>query len=188
MIDNLLPHASLLSAFLGHWSQHDRLLRLHTPLGAGAASTLLVEIFVGHEALGEHYRFDITALSTDAHLDIKALLGQPVLLELLTNASRTDLRPFHGHITHIEAVGANGGLARYTLIIEPWTVFLALNRDSALYQDMTVLEIFGTLFKRYASQGALVPHWRLDLADPSIYPPRSLTTQYRKATGRLSNG
>lgn len=34
MIDNLLPHASLLSAFLGHWSQHDRLLRLHTPLDA----------------------------------------------------------------------------------------------------------------------------------------------------------
>ncbi len=178
MIDNLLPHAaSLLSAFLGHWSQHDRLLRLHTPL----EGALLVEGFTGHEALGEHYRFEITALSTDAHLDIKALLGQPVLLELLTGLSRTDLRPFHGHVTQIEAVGANGGLARYKLCIEPWTTFLTLNRDSALYQDMTVFEIFDSLFKSYRSQGRLAPAWRLDLADARIYPQRSLTTQYQES-------
>jgi Rhs element Vgr protein len=166
-----------LSALLTPWSQASRLLKLTTPLGA---DTLLVECFTGQEGLSQGYKFEIMALSTDAHLELKALTGQPVLLELLTAHSRTDLRPFHGHITKIKAVGANGGLARYRLILEPWTAFLAARRDATTYQDMTVFAIIESVFKRYEGHGALVPAWRLDIADPSIYPQRSLTTQYQE--------
>lgn len=52
--------------------QHDRLLRLHTPLGP---DVLVAEAFEGTECIGEGgFRFDITALSVDAPLDLDALL------------------------------------------------------------------------------------------------------------------
>ncbi|MFA6095186.1 MAG: type VI secretion system tip protein TssI/VgrG, partial [Candidatus Paceibacterota bacterium] len=160
------------------WSQHDRLLRLSTPL---AADTLLAESLDGLENLDGQCRLDITALSEDAHLALKSLLGQPALLQLQTALSRTELRPFHGHITRIEAVGANGGVARYRLRLEPWTAFLAHTYDSAVYQDMTVADILDAIFHSYQGQGKLNPQWRFDLADPSSYPKRSLTCQYQES-------
>ena len=160
------------------WQQQDRLLRLTTPYGP---NQLLAESFSGTESLSEGFRLEIIALSTDAHIELKTLLGQPVLLELLTAHSRSALRPFHGHVTCIESVGANGGLARYKLIIEPWTTFLALRRDSTTYQDMSVFDILASVFKDYQGQGKLAPAWRLDIADASLYPQRSLTTQYQES-------
>ena len=105
----------------------------------------MAESFTGIENLNGECRLDITALSEDAHIELKTLLGQPVLLEMQTRQSRSELRPFHGHITRVEALGANGGMARYRLIVEPWTAFLAYTRDSAIYQDMTVFDIIDTL-------------------------------------------
>ena len=160
------------------WSQTERMIRLTTPLGP---TQLLAESFKGTEGLSEGFRFEIIALSTNAHLELKTLLGQPILLELLTAQSRSKLRPFHGHITHIETVGSNGGMARYKLIVEPWLAFLAYRRDSTTYQDMTVFDILESIFKEYEGQGKLVPVWRLDIHDQSVYPKRSLTTQYQES-------
>jgi type VI secretion system secreted protein VgrG len=160
-----------------HFTQDNRLLRLTTPLGP---DRLLAECFKGSEALSEGFRFELTALSLDAGIALKSLIGQPVLLELLTAASRGQLRPFHAHVTSVECVGANGGLARYRLILEPWTAFLRYRRDSTTYQDMTVFEIIESVFGGYHGQGKLNPAWRVDIHDPAIYPKRSLTTQYQE--------
>jgi type VI secretion system secreted protein VgrG len=160
-----------------HFTQDNRLLRLTTPLGP---DTLLAECLQGSEGLSEGFRFELTALSTNADLALKALIGQPVLLELLTAASRDQLRPFHAHITSIECIGANGGLARYRLTLEPWTAFLRYRSDSTTYQDMSVFEILDSVFADYHGQGKLNPAWRFDIADLSIYPKRSLATQYQE--------
>ncbi|MBS1139631.1 MAG: Rhs element Vgr protein [Proteobacteria bacterium] len=61
--------------------------------------------------------------------------GQPARLDLQTFASRTVLRPFHGHITQVTRLGANGGFARYQLTLEPWPAFLGHNQDNYLFQD-----------------------------------------------------
>lgn len=156
--------------------QHDRLLRLSTPLGA---DVLLAERMRASERLDEGgFRIELTALSHDAALDAGALLGQAVRIDLLTQRSRTELRPFHGHVTVFERVGANGGLARYRLVVEPWLAFLRYRRDSYLFQDLSVVEIVESVFGDYRGQGRLVPEWRWSLADPSQYPRPSVTTQY----------
>ena len=176
--------ATVLSALGAGPRQHDRLLRLHTPLGP---QVLVAERLGGVEALGPApgapagYRLELTALSVDAHLDLAELPGQPVLLELLTAASRTRLRPFHGHVTCFERIGSNGGLARYRLVIEPWLALLRHRVDSYVFQEMTVMEIVESVFADHAGQGALVPAWRWDLADPSVYRKRSLATQYEES-------
>jgi type VI secretion system secreted protein VgrG len=157
--------------------QDTRLLRLTTPAGAD----LLAECVRGEEAISRGYTFKIDALSVDAHIPLKSLLGQPALLQLLTSSSYDALRPFHGHITAAEMTGANGGFARYVLTLEPWTRFLSLGRDSRIFQDMTVLDILDVVFRSYAGRGTLVPAWRFELADRSVYPKRSLTTQYQES-------
>ncbi|MGO1892509.1 MAG: type VI secretion system Vgr family protein [Luteimonas sp.] len=163
-------------AALASPGQHDRLLRLHTSLGR---DVLVAETLHARESLDDGgFRLELTALSVDAHLSLDDLLGQPVLLELLTADSRTDLRPFHGHVTACELLGGNGGLARYRLVVEPWLAFLSQRVDSYAFQDMTILEIVEDLLADYAQAGTLVPAWRWELADRSLYRKRSLTTQY----------
>ncbi|GHA82205.1 type VI secretion system Vgr family protein [Cognatilysobacter bugurensis] len=170
--------ATLFGPMVGAPRQDDRLLRLHTPLGP---DVLVAETLDGVESLdASGYRLALTALSVDAHLDLAELLGQPVLLELLTAESMSARRPFHGHVTAFERLGSNGGLARYRLTVDPWLCFLRQRLDSYVFQDMSVVEIVESVFADYADQGRLVPAWRWDLKDPAVYRKRSLTTQYEE--------
>ena len=152
------------------------MLRLHTPLGR---DVLLAESLHGEEGIDSGFRLQVSALSPDASLPLKSLLGQPVLLELLADA-RGSLRPFHGHVTAAELCGADGGLARYRLTISPWSDFLALGRDSRVFQGMSVPDIIDAVFAAWDGKGKLAPLWRID-ADRSLYPVRSLTTQYQES-------
>ncbi len=175
------PIASLASAVLeslaGRYAQHRRVLKLMTPLGD---DVLLAESLRGNEGLSEGFRFEVAALSLDAAIPLKSLIGQPVLLELLTEGFGQN-RSFHGHVTSAELTGANGGFARYHLVVEPWTRFLSLGRDSRVFQDMSVPDILDTVFRSWDSRGKLAPAWRFELADPGVYPKRSITTQYQES-------
>ena len=167
--------AGLLASFK-HFTQDTRLLRLTTPLD----TDLLAECVRGEEAISGGYSFRIEALSPDAHLPLKSLIGQPALLQLLT-ATSGSFRSFHGYVTAAHISGANGGFARYVLMIEPWTRFLAFGRDSRIFQDMTVIEILDSVFKTWAGRGRLMPDWRFGLADSRVYRKRSLVTQYQES-------
>ncbi|SPC16447.1 contractile injection system protein, VgrG/Pvc8 family [Cupriavidus taiwanensis] len=70
------------------------------------------------------FRIDLTAVSDNAGIEAQSLLGQAVRIDLLTQRSHTTLRPFHGHVTRFERVGANGGLARYRMVVEPWLALI----------------------------------------------------------------
>jgi uncharacterized protein involved in type VI secretion and phage assembly len=45
---------------------------------------------------------------------------------------------------------------------------------------MTVIEIFEAIFKDGTGEGSYMPAWQFNLSDASIYPKRSLTTQYQE--------
>ncbi len=168
--------ATLLTA-LAAPAQGGRLLQLHTPLGA---DRLVPDTFSGIETVdGGGFRFEVTALSTEAGLSLDALLGAPILLQLLT--AEGDQRPFHGHVTLAERQGSNGGLARYRLVMEPWLALLEQRVDSYVFHDMSVVEIVENVFADYVGQGTLDAAWRWDLADRSVYSRRSLTTQYQES-------
>ncbi|MFC5476862.1 type VI secretion system Vgr family protein [Massilia suwonensis] len=166
---------ALLAAF-NRFTQDTRLLRLTTPLG----EDLLAECVRGEESISAGFTFRVEALSLDAHLSLRSLIGQPVLLQLLT-ATSGELRAFHGHVTAADISGANGGFARYVLTIEPWTRFLAFGRDSRIFQGMTTIEILDSVFKTWAARGRLAPAWRFELANSRVYPKRSLVTQYQES-------
>ncbi|MDH6168431.1 type VI secretion system secreted protein VgrG [Variovorax boronicumulans] len=171
--------ASLGAQLRAGTTQRDRLLVLHTPLGA---NKLLAERLDGLESLDNGgFRFELTALSDDAHIELKTLMGQGVRLDLQTAQSRTELRPFHGHVTEAECVSSNGGMARYRLFIEPWLAFLRYRQDSCLFQHQSVFDIVDAVFARYQSQGKLTVQWRWEIAQRDIYPVRGITTQYHES-------
>lgn len=164
-------------ASLVRFTQHTRLLALHTPAGPA----LLAECVRGEEAISAGFRFNIDALSTDAHLSLRSLLGQPVLLQLLTAESHNDHRAFHGYVTAAELAGSDGGFARYLLTVEPWTAFMAPGRDSRVFQDMDVIDILESVFRGYQGKGRMTPAWRFEVIERGVYPKRSLTTQYQES-------
>jgi type VI secretion system VgrG family protein len=175
MLDAIQSAAGNIRAHLANYTQDTRLLRLTTTLGPDA---LLVERIDGREGLSEGYRFDITALSTDAHIDPDSLLAQPALLQILSQHSRSDLRPIHGHITAIELAGSDGGFARYRITLEPWLAFLRYRRDSYIWQSKNVLDIVAEIFSDYRNKGKLIPSWRLAVADAGQYQVRDVCTQF----------
>ena len=181
LLDGLLAELSSLGP-----NQHTRLLRLHTPLGL---DVLLAEKAEITEQIGPNaaepantgFAIDLLALSTRADIAPLDLIGQPVLLELLTAHSRANLRPFHGHVTAMQLLGSDGGYARYQLTIEPWTHFLRHRHDAYVFQDMSVIDITESVFADYAAQGALVPQWRWELADKTVYAKRSQCVQFNES-------
>ncbi len=190
LFQQLLSEAGLASR---PFTQNARLIRLHTVLGADVllAERLDIEerLSPGDEAAffeeGRHavsgFRAVVHALSADTHLELKRLIGQPVLLELLTADGSQGLRPFHGHITQATLVGSDNGLARYRLVIEPWLHALAHRVDAWVFQDQTVMQIVEEVFADHVGQGRLMPAWRWDLQDAGVYPARSLCVQYQES-------
>lgn len=164
-------------ALFNNFTQSTRLLQLSTPIGA---DKLLAECVRGEEGISSGYSFAISVLSTDDTIELKALLGQPILLQLATVGSG-EPRPFHGHVTAAERCGANGGFARYELTLQPWTAFLMLGRDSRVFQDMNVFDILDAIFSAYQGKAKLNPQWRFEIADRAIYPVRSHTCQYQES-------
>ncbi|MCR6476618.1 type VI secretion system tip protein VgrG [Variovorax sp. ZS18.2.2] len=171
--------ASLGALLRAGTTQRDRLLVLRTPLGD---NKLLAERLDGVESIDEGgFRFELTALSDDAHIELKTLMGQGVRLDLQTAQSRTELRPFHGYVTEAECISSNGGMARYRFVIEPWLAFLRYRQDSCLFQHQSVFDIVDAVFARYQSQGKLAVQWRWEIAQRDIYPVRGITTQYHES-------
>jgi type VI secretion system secreted protein VgrG len=183
----------------GH-TDASRLLRLHT---SEQLHPLMIERLEGVEAIGPGdvgdmvnadaalkiagYRFQLLVVADSPDLSAADFLGKPVLIELLTALSRTDLRPFHGHITVFEQLHSDGGFSYYRLTVEPWLAFLGHRRDSFVFHGMTIIEIVENLFADYAGQGTLVPTWRWELKDTSVYRKRSTFTQYNESDLQFIN-
>ena len=105
---------SLRTLFTPHLAQHARLIQITTALPEAA---LVVERFSGREAVSELFRFEVDCLSGNAHFELEPLLGEEVTLRLQQADGR--LRHWHGYVTEAMDLGADGGLARYRLVIEP---------------------------------------------------------------------
>jgi type VI secretion system secreted protein VgrG len=142
---------------------------------------LLVKSWAMQEGLNEPFELAIVALSTDAHLDVNAMVGGTLkLLSALadgTQASRT------GIVVQATSKGADGGFAEYELIVQPWLGLLAYTQRSQVWQERTVEQIIDSVFALYASHA----NWRwsscaqLHLSQSNNQGLRSYTVQYRES-------
>ncbi|HEU4620968.1 MAG TPA: type VI secretion system Vgr family protein [Burkholderiaceae bacterium] len=177
--------SDLQAALLAHVRQTHRLLRLNTPLGP---DVLVPETMRGVESIGDGgFCLEVIAVSLNAAIDLGQLLAQPVTLGLLTDKNRHAPRVIHAHVTVARALGADGGLARYALTLEPWLAFLRERRDSWVFQDKTVFEIVDELLADWRNAKPIAAQWRWDVADRNVYAKRSLTVQYDETDAAFLN-
>ncbi len=150
--------------------QATRLVQLDTALPGG---TLVVERFRLHEAVHafEPLQADIDALSTNAHLSIRALMGEQLTLRL--QQADGSWRAWHGYVAQAAQLGADGGLGRYRLRLVAFTHWLQQRRDTRIFQDKTAADIIEAVLGAYPQA-----HFKLDVAARG--PVRAITTQFRE--------
>ncbi|TDB27707.1 type VI secretion system tip protein VgrG [Stenotrophomonas sp. ATCM1_4] len=167
-----IPSSTLLAS-LSKLSHRDRLIRLQ-----GISDALVVERFEGEESVCGDTRFQIDCLATDASLDTEAWLEQPLTLQLSQADGST--RQWHGLCTATALLGSDGGLARYRLVMEPWTALLGLRRNAVIFQDIDTRAICEAIFADYPQAD-----YRFDVK--ASLPRRAITTQYRETDGEFIN-
>jgi type VI secretion system secreted protein VgrG len=153
-------------------SQHARLLTLASAQDGSLPESLVVERFSGREAVNALFGFDIDALSISTDLDLTDFIGTELTVGLLQpDGSR---RAWHGLCTAASWLGADGGVARYRLRLEPALAMLALRRDSWIFQDKDAREIVCELLADY-------PQVRFDFDVTQPLDRRPICTQYRES-------
>lgn len=163
------PLASSLLAAV-QLSQATRLLQLDTAL---AGATLLVERATLTESLHalEPLRAEVDCVSTEAGLPLKSLMGTRVALRLLQ--ADGSWRTWQGWVASAAQLGSDGGLGRYRLTVRDGSCWLALRRDTRIFQDLTTADIVSQVLQAWPQ----LP-FRLDVAEAG--PLRAITTQYRE--------
>ncbi|CAH0246902.1 Actin cross-linking toxin VgrG1 [Massilia sp. Bi118] len=153
-------------------SQHARLITLTSAQDSALPEALVVERFTGFEGVNALFRFEIDALSVSTDLDLSIFIGEELGIGLLQpDGSR---RAWHGLCTQASWLGADGGVARYRLLLEPALSLLALRRDSYIFQDKNARDIVTELLMDY-------PQLRFDFDVSLPLPARPICTQYRES-------
>lgn len=108
-------------------SQHNRLLKLDTPLDP---DMLVPQRVVGHERLGRTYEYTVDAISLRHDIALKELLAQPITL-WLRQTDRT-YEPVHGYIHCIRRLGSDGQVTVCQMSISAWMHFLKFRHDARI--------------------------------------------------------
>ncbi|MFD0738595.1 type VI secretion system Vgr family protein [Lysobacter koreensis] len=131
-------------ANLAKLNQDQRLVRVRSTI---EPEPFAVRAFSGAEPVSRPFEFSVELISTDALLELKQTIGQPLRLSLqLPDGSD---RHFHGYVKEFAKIGADGGMATYRAQIAPWFAFLEHTSNCRIFQDRTVVEIVEEVFGQY---------------------------------------
>lgn len=153
------------------YSQANRPLKIHTPLGDDA---VLIARLQGTEAISELFHFELELLA-EKTVAFDQLLGQAVTVEV-TQANGKP-RYVHGIVTKLTQDGKVHGsegkptMLRYQAEIMPQAWWLSRNCQSRIFQHQTVVDILKAVFTGLDVSYRLV----------GIYPERNYCVQYRES-------
>jgi type VI secretion system secreted protein VgrG len=126
-------------------SQHARLITLQVPEAAQVANdAVVVERFTGLESINALFDFQVDVLAASSAFEPFNLIGEELTLRLLLASGRH--RSWNGQLTSVDALGGDGGLARYRLHLRPWLATLELRRDSFVYVNKSPRDIVAEVF------------------------------------------
>ncbi|VBN16649.1 type VI secretion system Vgr family protein [Burkholderia pseudomallei] len=145
-----------------------RLIELRSPLLDPDAVALS---FVVHENLSQEPSYQLDLLSHDPDLDFDALLGSTLSADI--DLGEGDIRTFNTHVFGGYDTGQMSGQYTYTLELRSWLSFLAENRNSRIFQNMSVPQIVEQVFQGHQRNG-----YRFELE--GTYEPREYCVQFQE--------
>lgn len=125
----------------------------------------------GSEALSTPFTFLID-VRADLEVDLHPYVGTPASVEVREDGAIQ--RYFHGLIVASEHQTESEAGEQYRLTIQPFTYFLSQNRDMAIFQEMTAVEIIKQIF---SEKGISDVEWKTTLK----YQKRVYCVQYRES-------
>lgn len=126
-------------------SQANRIGRLYTPL---PENTLSLMGFSGTEAVNEINLFKVKAVSSDGPVDMNALLGQPMRIELDSVYGTT--HHIHQAVFSAQFLGKHDRGYTYEFELRPWIWLLSRQSHSRIFDHRTVLEIINEVMADYS--------------------------------------
>uniref|UniRef100_UPI0025EED087 type VI secretion system Vgr family protein n=1 Tax=Iodobacter sp. TaxID=1915058 RepID=UPI0025EED087 len=170
----------LLASFAAAFNQDNRLITLQLGDGGVWGEQLLPQQVEGREGINQAYRYQINCLSPDGALELKSLLGLPIVLSV-ADASGTEIERC-GVISQAQLLGSDGGFAKYALTIEPPFALLRYRRTSRIFQDLSVPDIIKqVLAEHQAINPVFAAVQTLDFKLTGTHLPRSYCLQYRES-------
>jgi type VI secretion system secreted protein VgrG len=117
-----------------------------TTFGAGAPSLMLARMS-GHEALGEPFSYELDLISTDDDLDLAAVLGESLTVELEIIGGKK--RFFNGKVVRFARTGTMGRHILYHATVRPWLWLLTQYTDCRVFHDLSVPDVLMQVFRDY---------------------------------------
>ncbi|WP_084282691.1 type VI secretion system Vgr family protein [Deefgea rivuli] len=172
--------SQLLSSFAAAFSQEQRLISLQLGDGTIWAEQLLPQSVTGREGVNQAYRYQIDCLSPANDIELKSLLGLPIVLSVAD--ANGDAIERCGVVSQAQMLGADGGFAKYQLIVEPPFALLRHRRTSRVFQDLSVPDIVKQLLGEHqANNSVFAAVQTLDFKLSGEHLPRSYCLQYRES-------
>ncbi|UTH75668.1 type VI secretion system Vgr family protein [Chromobacterium sp. IIBBL 290-4] len=170
---------ALLASFASAFGQDRRVLTLRLGTGQISAEQLLPLSLQAEEGLSQPYRYTLTCLSPDTHIELKSLLGQPARIGIEDASGGESIRC--GVVSEARLAGADGGFAKYELTIEPPFALLRHRRTSRVFQDITVPDIIQQILSEHQQSNPAFA--RVQTLSIQVQParPRSYCLQYRES-------
>jgi type VI secretion system secreted protein VgrG len=130
------------------YTQENRLIAIDTPLGK---DELLLASLKGIEGICQLFRFELKLLSENQNIVFEDIVGKNVTI-LVTLADGSQ-RPINGLISRFsqergfESDGSDSNLAYYRATVVPWLWLLTRNKNSRIFQNLSVPEIAKKIFE-----------------------------------------
>ncbi len=177
---------SQLQGLLAGWMQSKRLYNIE---GDGPVADLLVEKFISIDSISEPFAVQLTALTLNAHIAIKALLGKRITLSAAL--SDGSIKKHTGIIFAAKYLESDGGFVRLQVTFKPWVEMLRFGSHSRVWQGKSVAEIIDSVLSDAAYSGYAAWRWgeesdsgKEDIQDFLAQGPnagvRAYCTQYRE--------
>ena len=119
--------------------------RLYTPL---AENTLSLMDFSGLEAVNEINNFKVKAVAADGPVDMDALLGQPMRIEL--DSVYNTKHHIHQAVFAARFLGKHDRGYIYEFELRPWIWLLSRQSNSRIFEHKTVIEIITEVMAEYS--------------------------------------
>ncbi|AIL75208.1 VGR [Acinetobacter baumannii] len=107
----------------------------------------------GVHALNDGLKAELLCLSTNATIQLKSFIGVQAAVDIVTE--RGELTRVTGIITHAQQGQSDGSLTLYKLTLEDPTALWKYRRNSRVFMNKSVVEIWEILFKEWQSKNPL---------------------------------